>query len=68
MNHIEAASEKAAQHADTARVDVDQLVQRARALGSSGRRAMLGITGAPGAGKSTPVSYTHLTLPTIYSV
>lgn len=53
MNHIEAASEKAAQHADTARVDVDQLVQRARALGSSGRRAMLGITGAPGAGKST---------------
>lgn len=32
---------------------VDQLVERARALARSGGRRVLGITGAPGAGKST---------------
>ena len=26
------------------------------------------LVAPPGAGKTTPVSYTHLTLPTIYSV
>ena len=26
------------------------------------------VMGRPGTGKTTPVSYTHLTLPTIYSV
>ena len=29
---------------------------------------VLGVIGDNGAGKSTPVSYTHLTLPTFYSV
>ncbi|MBF9133915.1 nucleoside/nucleotide kinase family protein [Plantactinospora sp. S1510] len=32
---------------------LDELVARARALASSGPRRLLGITGAPGAGKST---------------
>lgn len=32
---------------------VDELVARARALASTGSRRLLGITGAPGAGKST---------------
>ncbi|GIG85838.1 nucleoside/nucleotide kinase family protein [Plantactinospora endophytica] len=32
---------------------MDQLVARARALASTGPRRLLGITGAPGAGKST---------------
>lgn len=32
---------------------LDQLVERARALALSGRRTILGIAGAPGAGKST---------------
>jgi pantothenate kinase len=32
---------------------LDQLVTRAQALAVSGRRTILGITGAPGAGKST---------------
>lgn len=32
---------------------VPELVERARALAQPGRRALLGITGAPGAGKST---------------
>ncbi|MFZ2480889.1 MAG: nucleoside/nucleotide kinase family protein, partial [Propioniciclava sp.] len=31
----------------------DQLLLRADALAASGRRSLLGITGAPGAGKST---------------
>jgi pantothenate kinase len=31
----------------------DDLVERARSLGRGGRRAVLGITGAPGAGKTT---------------
>lgn len=35
------------------RHDVDALIARARALVSNGGRRMLGITGAPGAGKST---------------
>jgi pantothenate kinase len=34
-------------------VSFDSLVERARALVAGGRRAVLGITGAPGAGKST---------------
>ncbi|GEK19597.1 nucleoside/nucleotide kinase family protein [Cellulomonas xylanilytica] len=34
-------------------LSVDDLVERARALARSGRRTVLGITGAPGAGKST---------------
>lgn len=33
-------------------VDVSDLIARARELASSGRRVVLGITGAPGAGKS----------------
>lgn len=33
--------------------DVDQLLQRAHGLVRPGRRTLLGITGAPGAGKST---------------
>jgi pantothenate kinase len=33
--------------------DIPQLVQRALALAASGRRRVLGITGTPGAGKST---------------
>lgn len=32
---------------------IPELIERARALGGSGRRSILGITGAPGAGKST---------------
>ncbi|WP_235835595.1 MULTISPECIES: nucleoside/nucleotide kinase family protein [Arthrobacter] len=32
---------------------MDDLVERARALAGTGRRRILGITGAPGAGKST---------------
>jgi pantothenate kinase len=32
---------------------LDQLVERARALADAGRRQLLGIVGAPGAGKST---------------
>jgi pantothenate kinase len=36
-----------------ARSDVDALVARARAVVRNGRRRILGITGAPGAGKST---------------
>jgi pantothenate kinase len=35
------------------RADFDALVARAAALASSGGRRILGITGAPGAGKST---------------
>ncbi|MGH4008140.1 MAG: nucleoside/nucleotide kinase family protein [Pseudonocardiaceae bacterium] len=34
-------------------ITFEQLVQRARMLVGDGRRALLGITGAPGAGKST---------------
>lgn len=34
-------------------VHVDRLVERARALATAGSRRMLGIVGAPGAGKST---------------
>ncbi|KQR11216.1 hypothetical protein ASF78_15010 [Cellulomonas sp. Leaf334] len=34
-------------------MSVDDLIERARALTRSGRRTVLGITGAPGAGKST---------------
>jgi pantothenate kinase len=34
-------------------VTLDDLVDRARVLAESGRRRILGITGAPGAGKST---------------
>jgi pantothenate kinase len=34
-------------------LDFDDLVHRARALPQGGRRAILGITGSPGAGKST---------------
>ena len=34
-------------------LDLDALAQRARALVAGGRRAVLGITGAPGAGKTT---------------
>ena len=33
--------------------DIDTLVARARALAGAGRRAILGIAGAPGGGKST---------------
>lgn len=33
--------------------DVDRLVERARMIAASGRRTILGITGTPGAGKST---------------
>jgi pantothenate kinase len=33
--------------------DLAALVERARGLSAAGRRALLGITGAPGAGKST---------------
>ncbi|HEV2951924.1 MAG TPA: nucleoside/nucleotide kinase family protein, partial [Actinomycetota bacterium] len=33
--------------------DVDALVERARALAGAGGRRLLGITGSPGAGKST---------------
>ena len=36
--------------------DLTSLVERARALPASGRRAVLGICGAPGAGKSTLAS------------
>lgn len=35
------------------RADLDQLVDRARGLATRGGRHMLGITGSPGAGKST---------------
>jgi pantothenate kinase len=35
------------------RPDLASLVERARALGDGGERALLGICGAPGAGKST---------------
>jgi pantothenate kinase len=38
---------------DVDRLDFDELVARARALASAGERRILGITGAPGAGKST---------------
>lgn len=38
------------------------LVQRARALAASGDRAVLGITGAPGAGKSTLAAALHQAL------
>ena len=31
---------------------------------TSGKAIVIGITGSAGAGKSSPVSYTHLTLPT----
>ncbi|MBO3085749.1 nucleoside/nucleotide kinase family protein [Cellulomonas fengjieae] len=34
-------------------LSVDDLIERARALARPGRRTVLGITGAPGAGKST---------------
>ena len=34
-------------------MDVDQLTSRARALARAGSRRILGIAGAPGAGKST---------------
>src|SRR6201992_1502129 len=34
-------------------MDVDELVNRARALAGTGTRRILGIAGAPGAGKST---------------
>lgn len=34
-------------------ISVDEAIERARALASRGRRTLLGITGAPGGGKST---------------
>lgn len=37
----------------TERTDLDQLTRRARALAATGARRVLGICGAPGAGKST---------------
>ena len=37
----------------TDRIDLDHLISRARALAGTGRRCLLGICGAPGAGKST---------------
>ena len=37
----------------TARTDLDDLVNRAQALAATGSRRLLGICGAPGAGKST---------------
>lgn len=50
-----------ARHADiraiitrmTDRTDLDQLISRAQALAATGSRRLLGICGAPGAGKST---------------
>ena len=38
---------------DAADTTLAQLIERARALASRGERVILGITGAPGAGKST---------------
>jgi pantothenate kinase len=38
---------------DTVALSVAQLVERARGLAEKGERRLLGITGAPGAGKST---------------
>jgi pantothenate kinase len=38
---------------DVVMLSVAQLVERARGLAESGRRRLLGITGAPGTGKST---------------
>lgn len=40
-------------HPRTVEASIAQLIERARALASSGRRRILGITGTPGAGKST---------------
>ncbi|MFT4134975.1 nucleoside/nucleotide kinase family protein [Microbacterium sp.] len=40
-------------NADATDTTLAQLIERARALASRGERAILGITGAPGAGKST---------------
>jgi pantothenate kinase len=37
----------------TDRIDLDHLIRRGRALAATGRRCLLGICGAPGAGKST---------------
>jgi pantothenate kinase len=37
----------------TERIDLDDLVRRAQALAATGARCLLGICGAPGAGKST---------------
>ena len=34
-------------------IDIDELIDRARALAATGSRRILGITGAPGAGKTT---------------
>jgi pantothenate kinase len=41
---------------DTVVLSVAQLVERARGLAAQGARRLLGITGAPGAGKSTVAS------------
>ena len=40
-------------HAEAVLTSIDELVERARALASTGERRILGITGTPGAGKST---------------
>jgi pantothenate kinase-related protein Tda10 len=37
----------------TGRSDLDHLISRGQALAATGRRRLLGICGAPGAGKST---------------
>jgi pantothenate kinase len=51
--HNAAADAESTEPVHLARSDVDQLIGRARSLADLGGRRLLGITGGPGAGKST---------------
>ncbi|PNH79940.1 nucleoside/nucleotide kinase family protein [Arthrobacter sp. AFG20] len=53
MNTAEDLASAPGRGAERLNCTLDELVERARALAASGTRRILGITGAPGAGKST---------------
>lgn len=53
VTNVDTTNHETTAHDRARQMSSDDLVERARTLARSGRRTVLGITGAPGAGKST---------------